>query len=45
MKTYSAKAEEIARGWFLVDAQGKVLGHLVVMDNRPRLIGETELRI
>ena len=28
MKTYSAKAEEIARGWFLVDAQGKVLGRL-----------------
>ena len=28
MKTYSAKAEEIARGWSLVDAQGKVLGRL-----------------
>jgi large subunit ribosomal protein L13 len=28
MKTYSAKAEEIAHGWFLVDAQGKVLGRL-----------------
>jgi len=28
MKTYSAKAEEITRGWFLVDAQGKVLGRL-----------------
>ena len=28
MKTYSAKAEEIARGWYLVDAQGKVLGRL-----------------
>jgi large subunit ribosomal protein L13 len=28
MKTYSAKAEEIVHGWFLVDAQGKVLGRL-----------------
>ena len=28
MKTYSAKAEEIQRGWYLVDAQGKVLGRL-----------------
>jgi len=28
MKTYSAKTEEITRGWFLVDAQGKVLGRL-----------------
>ena len=28
MKTYSAKAEEIKRGWYLVDAQGKVLGRL-----------------
>ena len=28
MKTYSAKAEEIKRGWFLVDAQNKVLGRL-----------------
>jgi large subunit ribosomal protein L13 len=28
MKTYSAKAEEIVRSWFLVDAQGKVLGRL-----------------
>ncbi len=28
MKTYSAKAEDIARGWFLVNAEGKVLGRL-----------------
>ena len=28
MKTYSANAEEIKRGWYLVDAQGKVLGRL-----------------
>ncbi len=28
MKTYSAKAEEIKSGWYLVDAQGKVLGRL-----------------
>ncbi|MBI2753677.1 MAG: 50S ribosomal protein L13 [Betaproteobacteria bacterium] len=26
MKTYSAKAEEMKPGWYLVDAQGKVLG-------------------
>jgi transcriptional regulator with GAF, ATPase, and Fis domain len=29
----------------LSNAQGKVLGHLVVMDNKPRVFGETELRI
>jgi formate hydrogenlyase transcriptional activator len=29
----------------LPDHQGKVLGHLVVMDNRPRVFGDTELRI
>jgi large subunit ribosomal protein L13 len=28
MKTYSTKAEEIKHGWYLVDAQGKVLGRL-----------------
>ncbi len=28
MKTYSAKAEDIARGWYVVNAQGKVLGRL-----------------
>jgi len=28
MKTYSAKAEDIQRSWYLVDAQGKVLGRL-----------------
>ena len=28
MKTYSAKAEEMKSGWYLVDAQGKVLGRL-----------------
>jgi len=28
MKTYSAKAEDIARGWYLVNAEGKVLGRL-----------------
>jgi large subunit ribosomal protein L13 len=28
MKTYSAKAEDIVRGWYLVNAQGKVLGRL-----------------
>ena len=28
MKTYSAKPAEIRHGWYVVDAQGKVLGRL-----------------
>ena len=28
MKTYSAKANEVKRDWFLVDANGKTLGRL-----------------
>ncbi len=28
MKTYSAKAQEIERKWYVVDAQGKTLGRL-----------------
>lgn len=28
MSTYSAKAGEVRQGWYLVDAQGKVLGRL-----------------
>ena len=28
MKTFSAKAEEVKREWFLVDADGKTLGRL-----------------
>lgn len=28
MKTYSAKAGEVEQGWYVVDAQGKVLGKL-----------------
>ena len=28
MKTYSVKAGEIERRWFIVDAQGKILGRL-----------------
>ena len=28
MKTYTAKAGEVQQGWFVVDAQGKVLGRL-----------------
>ncbi len=28
MKTYSAKPHEISRGWYVVDASGKVLGRL-----------------
>ena len=28
MKTYIAKAEEVVHGWFVVDAQNKVLGRL-----------------
>ncbi len=28
MKTFTAKAEEVVHGWFVVDAQNKVLGRL-----------------
>lgn len=28
MKTFSAKAEEVERDWFVVDAEGKALGRL-----------------
>lgn len=28
MKTFSAKAHEVKRGWYVVDANGKVLGRL-----------------
>ncbi len=28
MKTYSAKAEEVQRGWYVVDAEEKTLGRL-----------------
>ena len=28
MKTFSAKAGEVKQGWYVVDAQGKVLGRL-----------------
>jgi len=30
MKTFSAKAEEIKRQWFVIDAEGKVLGDVAV---------------
>ena len=30
MKTYTAKAGEVEQGWFVVDAQNKVLGRLAV---------------
>ena len=28
MKTFAAKAEDVVHGWFVVDAQNKVLGRL-----------------
>ena len=28
MKTFSAKAHEVSRGWFVIDAQDKVLGRV-----------------
>ena len=28
MKTFSAKAEEVKRGWYIVDAKGKTLGRI-----------------
>ena len=30
MKTYMAKANEIERKWFIVDAEGKTLGRLAM---------------
>lgn len=30
MKTYNAKKDEISRNWYLVDADGKVVGRLAV---------------
>jgi large subunit ribosomal protein L13 len=30
MKTYSAKKDEITRNWYLIDAEGKVVGRLAV---------------
>ena len=30
MKTFSAKAEEIERQWYVIDAEGKVLGDVAV---------------
>lgn len=30
MKTFSAKAEEIERNWYVIDAEGKVLGDVAV---------------
>jgi large subunit ribosomal protein L13 len=28
LKTYSAKADDIDRKWYLIDAEGKILGRL-----------------
>jgi len=30
MRTYSAKPGDVSKGWYVVDAQGKVLGRLAV---------------
>ena len=30
MKTFSAKAEEIERKWYVIDAEGKILGDVAV---------------
>ena len=30
MKTYTAKADQVVHGWYVVDAQNKVLGRLAV---------------
>jgi len=34
MKTYRVKPEEVERKWFVVDAEGKVLGRLKKMDQK-----------
>ena len=39
MKTFSAKNEEVERGWYLVDATGKTLGRLAT-DIASRLRGK-----
>lgn len=39
MKTFSAKPHEVTRGWYLVDASGKVLGRLAAEISR-RLRGK-----
>jgi len=31
MKTYSAKPQDVTRGWFLIDADGLVLGRLAAL--------------
>ena len=44
-KDLAALGAESYAGVPLIDVQGKCLGHLVVMDVRPRVFGEHELRI
>ena len=39
MKTFSAKNEEVERGWYLIDATGKTLGRLAT-DIASRLRGK-----
>lgn len=42
MKTFSAKAHEVQRDWFVVDGSGKVLGRLAA-EIALRLRGNTSL--
>lgn len=41
MKTYQAKKDEIKRNWFLIDAEGKILGRLAA-DIAARLRGKNK---
>jgi large subunit ribosomal protein L13 len=41
MKTYQAKKDEIKRNWFLIDADGKILGRLAA-DIASRLRGKNK---
>lgn len=41
MKTYQAKKDEIKRSWFLIDADGKILGRLAA-DIASRLRGKNK---
>ena len=31
MKTYSARPQDVTRGWYLIDADGLVLGRLAAL--------------
>ena len=42
MKTWNAKPGEVARNWYVVDADGKTLGRLATTDRRSTLRGKNK---